>query len=86
MNVRDLQSGFVKLEFGNKQQITLIDEYQKGRESSEDKHFRVEVKVSGSGTFYIWAKDEDKAERKVVDENLCDIDTDIESIEIVEDQ
>jgi len=35
-NVNDLKSGKVKLEFGNKTQVKLIDEYQKKLAKEED--------------------------------------------------
>ena len=87
MDIKDLQSGKVKLEFGNQEQVKVIDEYQEGREHPEDKHYRVEVEISGEETYYVWARNEDEAWEKIEEEGWhYDIETEIERVDIKEEE
>ena len=77
MNIQDLKSGNVKLEFGNSEHIACIDENERQerlKKLEEDdkalKEYEVEFAVSGSATLAIRAFNEEEAKemaKKIID-------------------
>ena len=93
MNINDLQTGKVKLEFGNQEQINLIDAYEKIKrldalEDNEEilKEYRCIFAISGNLEIVVEAYNKDEARELAEDEKHSHgfLDMEIEDIDFIE--
>lgn len=96
MTYEDLKSGKVKLEFGNSEQITLIDKNQEMKrlnEIEEDdsvkKVYEAEFAVSGTAIIQVISTNEDDAKEEARDTvwrgDIDDYDFELINIKLVEE-
>ena len=85
MIIEDLLSGKVKLEFGNKEQIEIIDNHEKAQDEDREglKLYKVTFHFSGSAEIDIEAYDEEDAIEKA-NEERHDLDIEWEDLEHTE--
>lgn len=80
MTFEDLLTGKVKLEFGNKEQIQVIDMHQAWEKEKEEGSgtYRVSYAVSGTAYVDVYAENEDEARE------LADDERDMDSVEDID--
>ena len=85
MIIEDLLSGKVKLEFGNREQIETIDNYEKAQVEAREglKLYKVIFHFSGSADVDVEAYDEQDAIEKAKEEE-CDLDIEWEDLEHIQ--